>query len=134
MNLKDIEKLINLFEKSTLGSMEIEENGLKVKLNKNSKPEIIDYTEAKQETKKEIVSGNFVSSPLVGTYHDSQYSGAQSFVKVGDIVKKGDKLCVIEAMKVMNEIKSPYDGKILEIYYNDGDMVEYGSNLFKIGD
>ncbi|MCR5349739.1 MAG: hypothetical protein K6E20_01970 [Acholeplasmatales bacterium] len=139
MNLKEIEKLIQLFEKSSIASIEIEENGMKIKLDKNSPQTIITSgnnvkTKETIEEKTKEESGNYVTSPLVGTYHESQYVGGKAFVNVGDTVKEGDTLCIIEAMKVMNEIKSPYSGKILNIYKADSDMVDYGANLFMIGE
>ncbi len=135
MDFNEIQKLIQVFEKSALGAMEIEENGLKIRLEKtlNSKPVESSKVETVQKEQKEA-EGNYVTSPLVGTYHSSQYNGAKAFVSKGDIVKKGDKLCIIEAMKVMNEITSPYDGKVVEVFKNDGDMVDFGANLFVIGD
>ena len=73
-----------------------------------------------------------VKSPMVGTFYTKSSPTAEPFVKVGDRVKKGDVLCIIEAMKLMNEIESDVDGEIVEICYNDEDLVEYGSVLFKI--
>lgn len=73
-----------------------------------------------------------VKSPMVGTFYTKASPTAEPFVKVGDKVKKGDVLCIIEAMKLMNEIESDVDGEIAEICYNDEDLVEYGSVLFKL--
>ena len=134
MNLKEIEKIIQLFEKSSIESMEIEENGMKIKLDKNTKPTIINNTDTEKTVEKNELNGNYVTSPLVGTFHESQYVGGAPFVKVGDTVKEGDNLCIIEAMKVMNEIKSPYSGTVKEIYKADSEMVDYGANLFLIGE
>ena len=69
---------------------------------------------------------------MVGTFYTKSSPTAEPFVKVGDRVKKGDVLCIIEAMKLMNEIESDVDGEIVEICCNDEDLVEYGSVLFKI--
>lgn len=135
MNFAEIEKLITVFEKSNLGAMEIEENGLKIRLEKTKNNIKNESTNDNTINNNEIINnGNYVTSPLVGTFHSSQYVGAEAFVKKGDIVKKGDKLCIIEAMKVMNEITSPFDGKIIDIFKNDGDMVDFGANLFLIGE
>ncbi len=84
------------------------------------------------EAKKEIKEGNIVTSPIVGTFYSSSAPTKPAYVKVGDKVKVGDTLCIIEAMKVMNEIKSQYDGEIVEIMVQNEDMVEYSQPLFRI--
>ena len=141
MNLEEIEKLMKLLENSSLSYLEVEENGLKIKLDKNSgvretvvttnNVENVSKAEAK-DTEKE--TGNVVTAPLVGTFHNAPYKDAKPFVTVGSKVKKGEKLCIIEAMKVMNEITSPYDGIVKEILVNDNDVVDFGKKLFVIGD
>lgn len=149
-NFNDIEKLVELFEKSNLTVMEVKVEGLEVKLDKRNfdKPlvptpmPILANTQVKTEdNKNEVVVSNdassnasYVTSPLVGTFHQGATANAQPFVKVGDTVHKGQKLCMIEAMKVMNEITAQQDGKILEICVKDNSMVEYGQKLFKLGD
>ena len=73
-----------------------------------------------------------VKSPIVGTFYRSSEPGAASFVDIGSTVKKGDVLCIIEAMKLMNEIDSEYDGEIVNIYVENGQAVQYGERLFAI--
>jgi acetyl-CoA carboxylase biotin carboxyl carrier protein len=73
-----------------------------------------------------------VKSPIVGTFYRSSEPGAASFVEVGASVKKGDVLCIIEAMKLMNEIDSEYDGEVANIYVENGQPVQYGERLFAI--
>ncbi len=73
-----------------------------------------------------------VKSPIVGTMYSSPNPESQNFVKVGSMVKKGDTLCILEAMKLMNEIESEVDGEIVEVLVSNEDMVEYGQPLFKI--
>jgi len=73
-----------------------------------------------------------VKSPIVGTFYRSSEPGAASFVDIGSIIKKGDVLCIIEAMKLMNEIDSEYDGEIVNIYVENGQAVQYGERLFAI--
>jgi acetyl-CoA carboxylase biotin carboxyl carrier protein len=73
-----------------------------------------------------------VKSPIVGTFYRAAEPGAKSFVENGDIVKKGQVLCIIEAMKLMNEIDSEYDGEIVSIYVENGQPVQYGERLFAI--
>ncbi len=81
---------------------------------------------------KEAV-GNIVKSPLVGTFYAAPAEDAAPFVAVGDVVKKGQTLAIVEAMKLMNDIEAEYDGRILEVYVENGDSVEYGQPLFAIG-
>ena len=73
-----------------------------------------------------------VKSPIVGTFYRSSEPGAASFVDVGSMVKKGDVLCIIEAMKLMNEIDSEYDGEVVNVYVENGQAVQYGERLFAI--
>ena len=77
--------------------------------------------------------GNIVESPLVGTFYAAPSEDAAPFVSVGDTVKKGQTLAIVEAMKLMNEIESDYDGTIAEIFVENGQAVEYGQPLFRIG-
>jgi len=73
-----------------------------------------------------------VKSPIVGTFYRSPEPGADSFVEIGSTVKKGQVLCIIEAMKLMNEIDSEYDGELVNIYVENGQAVQYGERLFAI--
>lgn len=88
-------------------------------------------TGAVHETEKEI-SGNIVKCPLVGTFYSAPSPETESFVKVGDHVKKGQILGIVEAMKLMNEIESEYDGVVGQIFVENGEMVEYGQPMFEI--
>lgn len=81
---------------------------------------------------KETLEGNIVKSPMVGTFYLKPAPDADPYVSIGDKVKKGDTLCIIEAMKLMNEIESEFDGEIKEILVKDGESVEYGKPLFRI--
>ena len=78
-------------------------------------------------------SGQIVKSPLVGTFYAAPSEDGDPFVTVGDSVKKGQTLAIVEAMKLMNEIESDFDGKVEEIYVKNGEAVEYGQPLFRIG-
>lgn len=138
MNFDDLKKAIEIFKESGLTYMEFEQDGTKIHLEKNGqitvqKPVVTEETPKAQETK---VDDNkfYVTSPLVGTYHEAQAQGSKPFVSVGQKVKKGDKLCIIEAMKVMNEITATKSGEITEILVEEGQMVEFGQKLFVIGD
>ena len=81
----------------------------------------------------EQLAGNKVCSPLVGTFYAASAPGADPFVKVGDTVKKGQILGIVEAMKLMNEIESEYDGIVKSILVEDGNLIEYGQEMFIIG-
>ena len=88
-----------------------------------------------QQEPEQIVEekgGNVVKSPLVGTFYAAPSEDAQPFVKVGDTVKKGQTLAIVEAMKLMNEIESEFDGVVTEILVENEDNVEYGQPLFRI--
>lgn len=140
MNLEEIEKLMKMLENSSLASLEVEENGLRIRLDKNSPMhEVVKANETivsskKEDKVEEKTLGHEITAPLVGTFHQAPYKDAKPFVALGQKVKKGQKLCIIEAMKVMNEITSPYDGTILEILAKENDVVEFGKPLFLIGD
>ena len=83
-------------------------------------------------TQAEVPAGNAVTSPLVGTFYAAPSPGAEPFVTVGDAVKKGQVLGIVEAMKLMNEIESEYDGIVKAILIEDGNLVEYGQTMFVI--
>jgi len=87
---------------------------------------------APAETEEESVELAVVKSPIVGTFYRSPEPGAASFVEVGERVKKDQVLCIIEAMKLMNEITSEYDGEVASIYVENGKPVQYGERLFAI--
>ena len=80
------------------------------------------------------LTGNIVKSPMVGTFYLKPSPTSEPYTEVGKQVKKGDILCIIEAMKLMNEIESEYTGKVEEILVKDGEPVEYGTPLFRIGE
>ena len=84
------------------------------------------------QQKSDEPEGQIVKSPLVGTFYAAPSEDAEPFVSVGDQVKKGQTLAIVEAMKLMNEIESDFDGKVAEIYAENGQAVEYGQPLFRI--
>ena len=142
-----LESLIEILENSKINSLEVSTfwGYKKIKLSKNSNQESlsiasqsenrinIDNTTPKETTEpiKEPISSNQLiqKAPLVGTVYLSPKPGEPNFVKVGDRVKKGQKLCLIEAMKIFNEIESEYDGVIQEILVRDEDPVEFGQPI-----
>lgn len=127
MEIENLLKLIDTVSRSELTGFRYEENG--VKLNLSKKQEKIQTVQPVLPTD---IEGEIISSPLVGTYYEAPDEGADPFVKVGDIVKKGQTLAIIEAMKLMNEIESECDGVIKEIMVSNGQPVEFGQPLFKI--
>lgn len=80
----------------------------------------------------EAVSGNIITSPIIGTFYAAPSPDKPPFVKVGDTVNAGDVVCIIESMKLMNELNSDFSGKVAEIYVNNGEAVEYGQKLMRI--
>ena len=121
MKLEDVEKIIKMFEKSTVSSIDLEIDNIKIKLEKPTQvvTNVIPNTSSVVLTSndEEIASDDYeyVTAPLVGTFHQAPFVDAKPFVSVGERVTKGQKLCIIEAMKVMNEITSPCDGIVKEI-------------------
>ena len=86
----------------------------------------------KKVVQQEEVEGNQITSPIVGTFYRKPSPDKDPFIKVGDLVQEGDVLCIIEAMKMMNEIKSDFSGKVLSINVEDGQPVEYGQHIITI--
>ena len=159
LNYEQIKELINSIDSSSLRVFQLESEGIKLKLSKNQESfnerpvEIIseakipqvksNVVNSEKETKEEKVMTtkennlkdenlNIVKSPLVGTYYSSSTPGGKPYAEVGSKVKKGDVLCIVEAMKIMNEITSEYDGEVVEALRQDEDIIEFGMDLFKI--
>lgn len=149
MEYSEIKKIMEDMEKSSLAELSLEfPDGTKISL-KNvteektkviSNPPSVNVactsesnTEITTNKIKEIdESLKIITSPMVGTFYAKPSPDAKDFVEIGTKVKKGETLCIIEAMKLMNEIESEYDGEIAEILVKDGEMVDYGKPLFKI--
>lgn len=138
MTMKEIQKLIQDFEKSELTELELEFEEVKLKLSKNKNKEINYVQEKNVEEAGQIVNPQInlpeteIKSPLVGTFYSSANPNAQPFVTIGSKVKKGDVVCIIEAMKIMNEITSTVDGQIDIIHFNNGDVVGFNDNIFTV--
>lgn len=151
MDIRKVKKLIEMLEESNLEEIEIQEGEESVRLVKN-KPyspvpnesiysdssqtvedvRLGNQEELTQEPSKDEELGDFISSPMVGTFYGSASPGSKPFVSVGDHVNEGDVVCIVEAMKMMNEIKSEFSGKVLSINVENEQPVEYGQTLFKI--
>ena len=154
MEMEKMIELIDAVSKSDLTGFKYEEEGIKLHLSKkentcyvteNLSAPVHAVTTSAAEIKKaaegdqisgtsaeEIPVGNVVESPLVGTFYAAPAEDAESFVKVGDRVEKGQTLGIVEAMKLMNEIESDYSGTVAEILVNNQEGVEYGQPLFRI--
>ncbi|MCI8618092.1 MAG: acetyl-CoA carboxylase biotin carboxyl carrier protein [Clostridia bacterium] len=151
MEYEKIKQLMDDMGNSKLTEINVDfPDGTKISMKKEIKQEavLVSQTETKLindgsnkiENIKEIVSnsedkkddGNIVKSPMVGTFYIKPSPTSEPYVEIGKDVKQGDTLCIIEAMKLMNEIESEFSGKIMEIFVKDGDAVEYGTDLFKI--
>lgn len=150
MNYAEVKELIAIVNHSLLTNFELNMDNVSIKMSKNKDAVISHITEqntaqtvsiqtaevsvpdVSKEIKQEEPVGNIVKSPIVGTFYAAPGSDKPSFVTVGDKVKEGDTLCIVEAMKIMNEIPSPYNGEIAEIYVVNEEFVEYGQPLFKI--
>ena len=98
--------------------------------NQNNAEVPINETTGNKNTQEE--NYKIIKSPMVGTFYSRPAPNKEAFAKAGDTVKKGQVICIVEAMKLMNEIESEFDGEIAEICVKDGDVVEYGTPLFKI--
>ena len=144
MNYEDIKKLIDDMGNSKLTEISIDfPDGTKIGMKKEVKvvekvqEKNIQHIEQKEaneivETETQEDNCKIVKSPMVGTFYLKPDPNSNPYVEIGKKVKKGDILCIIEAMKLMNEIECEFDGEIAEIRVNDGDIVEYGQPLFKI--
>ncbi|HXC61148.1 MAG TPA: acetyl-CoA carboxylase biotin carboxyl carrier protein [Nitrospiria bacterium] len=150
MNIKELKELIDLLKDTEVTELEIEKAGVKVRIKKGrtvlsgvadhvdgSAVASVEKKTAMPETpevgEKPVDSGIItVTSPIVGTFYRSSSPDALSYVEIGDVVKKGQVLCIIEAMKLMNEIESEVDGKVVEILLENAQPVEYGEPLFRI--
>lgn len=141
MEFENLLTLIKTMSESKLTDLKYEENGLKLHLAKKreSAPAQMVLAQAAGEApapKGEACAkpeGQIMHSPLVGVFYAAPAEGAESYVSVGDRVKKGQTMAIIEAMKLMNEIECEFDGMVEEIYVENGQAVEYGQPLFRIG-
>jgi len=139
---KRLEELVKFMEENDLCELEIEEEGRKIKLKKytptiseiNLSQEKKESTSSEATSQKETKKENLIEmkSPMVGTFYRAPSPGAKPFVEEGDIINPGDVVCIIEAMKLMNEIKAEVKGEIVKILVENGEPVEFGQPLFLI--
>lgn len=145
MDIEKINSIVELFKNSGLDEMTLELKDFKINL-KNNKveyvaKEFVDVVEKSSPVKVEKVEeqvndvkGEWIKAPFVGTFYAAPSANEAPYVKVGQKINKGDVICILEAMKVMNEIKSNKSGTVLEIKAQNGNMVEFDEELILIGD
>lgn len=144
MDLRKLKKIIKLIKEEDIAEIEIEDEDGFLRVSRvaqatgapiytaPSAPAPSSTVSVETEEKEEKGNLHYVTAPMVGTFYASPAPDAAPYVKVGDVVKKGQTLCIIEAMKVMNEIKSDVSGKIVEILVENAAPVEFGQELFAI--
>jgi acetyl-CoA carboxylase biotin carboxyl carrier protein len=153
MNLDEIKQLIEFVKEQELSEFELEQDGVKVRIKSGANHHVLAAapipaaappvlaTPAQVGVPAPAAAGAapeegaelaIVKSPIVGTFYRAAEPGAKSFASVGDVVRKGQVLCIIEAMKLMNEIDSEYDGEVVSVYVENGQAVQYGERLFAI--
>ena len=144
MDIRKIKKLIEMLQDSDLKEIEVSQGDESVRISRDNKSQT--YVEpviqkqvvheanvaSEKVVQQEEVEGNQITSPIVGTFYRKPSPDKDPFIKVGDLVQEGDVLCIIEAMKMMNEIKSDFSGKVLSINVEDGQPVEYGQHIITI--
>ena len=148
MDLRKLKKLIDLVEESSISELEITEGEERVRISKSgvgvpaqvavpaaaatTVAPPVPETKVLSKVEEELLAGHMVKSPMVGTFYRTSAPGSDPFVEVGQTVKEGDTLCIIEAMKLLNEIEADKDGVIKAILIENGQPVEYGEALFVI--
>ena len=151
MDFKDIKELIRVFDKSELNKLKVKEGEFEISMQRGFEGGVTTVTTsapvaqatfapapvvASAPVAVEAVSapksGEVINSPMVGTYYSSPSPESPSFVEVGSTVKKGQTLCILEAMSIMNEVEAEFDCKILEILVKDGSPVEYDMPIFVV--
>ncbi|MBI4546448.1 MAG: acetyl-CoA carboxylase biotin carboxyl carrier protein [Ignavibacteriae bacterium] len=155
MDISYLKKLIRILEKSNVGEIEVEEEGLRIRISKNSLNNIVAVSQPAAVTTHAApapaspsaqpaetvpptapalpeIKYHEINSPIVGTVYRAPAPDADPYVEVGQIVQKGTVLCIVEAMKLMNEIESDMAGRIVKIMVENGQPVEYNQTLFLI--
>jgi len=143
MNIKKIRELVKIMKDNDLTEVEIEQEGVKIKLAKKAHG-VIEHSLAVPEYRKEETvssesapeaaeeNGKEIKAPMVGTFYRAPSPEIESYVEVGDVVQKGDVLCIVEAMKVMNEVKAEFGGRITKICVDNAEPVEFEQVMFLI--
>ena len=147
MDIRKVKKLIEMLESSELEEIEIHEGEESVRLVKNKTETVVTHQVQPNQLDKVVESseqpqksaplidnseGEVITSPMVGTFYAAASPGAKPFISVGDEIQEGDVVCIVEAMKMMNEIKSDYSGKVVSVLAENSEPVEFGQALFVI--
>lgn len=140
MEIKKIEEIIKVFEKSSLSELELEEKNFKMHVLKNTATSVVEskivssvqHNDVIEEVEEVQENLHAIKAPVVGTFYAKHSPNSENIVNIDDHVNKGDTLCIIEAMKVMNEIKSDVSGTIKEILLENNSSVEFDQVLFLI--
>ncbi|MCM8791748.1 MAG: acetyl-CoA carboxylase biotin carboxyl carrier protein [Candidatus Omnitrophica bacterium] len=145
MNIKEIKEMINLMNENNLTELEIEREGMRIKIKKSAANEIISSVITDKPSQKlpiklqeestlppSVINTIEIKSPMVGTFYRAPSPEAPPYVEIGSIIEPGQVICIIEAMKLMNEIKSEIKGKIVEILVENAEPVEFGQPLFLV--
>ncbi len=155
MNLDELKQILDIFREHELSEFELEQEGFKIRVKRDGVPAIgvpaiaaptpvrvaaapaagvpqaMEAAAAANAADVDVELA-VVKSPIVGTFYRAAEPGSRPFVEIGDVVRKGQVLCIIEAMKLMNEIDSEYEGEVVSIYVENGQPVQYGERLFAI--
>ncbi len=135
MEIDKLKEFIEFMEENNLCELEIEEEGRRVKLKKNvagqpvAVPPVLSSAPQASPVQENTVD---IKSPMVGTFYRAPSPGVKPYVEVGEVIKPGDVVCIIEAMKLMNEIKAEVGGEIMQIPMDNGEPVEFGQTLLVI--
>jgi acetyl-CoA carboxylase biotin carboxyl carrier protein len=149
MDFKEIKELIRVFDKSALNKLKVKDGEFEISMQTGFEGGTVVSTGvtavatapvavaapvvvAAEAAAPAAITGDTIDSPMIGTYYGSPSPEAPAFIKVGDTVKKGQTLCILEAMKIMNEVEAEFDCKIVEMLVTDGDPVEYDMPIFVV--
>ena len=139
MDLQQIEKLVQIIENSSMLEFSIQEGDTKIKMSRRGTMGVpgeaavtVAQTAPAAPIEEEAEDETYITSPIVGTFYSDPSPEAKAFVKVGDRVKAGQTVCILEAMKLMNEIESDFDCEIEAVLASNEQKIEYGQPLFKV--
>lgn len=140
MEIKKLKEFIKFMEDNDLNELEIEEDGKRIRLKKNSseQPAVVLPAPSQVPAAAALEDGATttntleIKSPMVGTFYTAPSPGAKPYVEIGSHIKSGDIVCIVEAMKLMNEIKAEVGGKVVQILVQSGEPIEFGQTLFTI--
>ena len=151
MKFEEVKELMKLFAKSKLDKIKVKNKDFEIEMEKGGETTVVQAAPAVQsaapapapaaqpaasapaaEESRPAAEGELITSPMVGTFYAAPSPDSPPFVQAGDTVRKGQTLCILEAMKIMNEVEAEYDCKILEVLVQDGEPVEYDKPLFRV--